>query len=76
MGDDVLDLPVLARVGLSCAPADAVPDVRSRVHWVSSVGGGAGAIREFVDIVLRAQGHWQGLLASYLPEVANEGETR
>ena len=35
MGDDVLDLPVLARVGLSCAPADAVPDVRSRVHWVS-----------------------------------------
>ncbi len=56
MGDDVLDLPVLARVGLSCAPADAVPDVRSRVHWVSELRGGEGAIREFVDLVLRVQG--------------------
>ena len=35
MGDDILDLPVLARVGLSAAPADAVDEVRSRVHWVS-----------------------------------------
>jgi 3-deoxy-D-manno-octulosonate 8-phosphate phosphatase (KDO 8-P phosphatase) len=80
MGDDVLDLPVLARVGLSCAPADAVPDVRSRVHWVSGVRGGEGAIREFVDLVLRAQGLWGELLASYLPEPATVpprgGETR
>jgi 3-deoxy-D-manno-octulosonate 8-phosphate phosphatase (KDO 8-P phosphatase) len=68
MGDDVLDLPVLSRVGLACAPADAVPEVRERVHWVSSLGGGAGAVRELVDLVLRAQGHWTPLLASYLPE--------
>jgi 3-deoxy-D-manno-octulosonate 8-phosphate phosphatase (KDO 8-P phosphatase) len=67
MGDDVLDLPVLARVGLSCAPADAVKDVRARVHWVSKARGGEGAIREFVDLVLNVQGHWEGLLASYLP---------
>jgi 3-deoxy-D-manno-octulosonate 8-phosphate phosphatase (KDO 8-P phosphatase) len=73
MGDDVLDLPVLARVGLSCAPADAVPDVLARVHWVSEAGGGAGAIRELIDIVLRAQGHWPGLLASYLPVPASDG---
>jgi 3-deoxy-D-manno-octulosonate 8-phosphate phosphatase (KDO 8-P phosphatase) len=72
MGDDILDLPVLARVGLSCAPADAVPDVRSRVHWVSGVRGGAGAIRELVDVVLRAQGHWPGLLASYVPLLASD----
>jgi 3-deoxy-D-manno-octulosonate 8-phosphate phosphatase (KDO 8-P phosphatase) len=80
MGDDVLDLPVLLRVGLACAPADAAPDVRSRVHWVSGVRGGEGAIREFVDLVLRAQGSWDGLLASYLPEPATVpprgGETR
>jgi 3-deoxy-D-manno-octulosonate 8-phosphate phosphatase (KDO 8-P phosphatase) len=68
MGDDILDLPVLSRVGLACAPADAVPEVRERVHWVSSLGGGAGAVREFIDLVLRAQGHWTPLVGSYLPE--------
>jgi 3-deoxy-D-manno-octulosonate 8-phosphate phosphatase (KDO 8-P phosphatase) len=68
MGDDVLDLPVLSRVGLSCAPADAVPEVRERVQWVSSRRGGAGAVRELIDLVLRAQGHWAPLLGSYLPE--------
>src|ERR1700716_3576464 len=35
MGDDLVDLPVLARAGLAAAPADAVPEVRSRVHWIS-----------------------------------------
>jgi 3-deoxy-D-manno-octulosonate 8-phosphate phosphatase (KDO 8-P phosphatase) len=68
MGDDVLDLPVLGRVGLACAPADAVPEVRERVHWVSTLDGGAGAVRQFIDLVLRAQGHWTPLLGSYLPE--------
>lgn len=68
MGDDVLDLPVLSRVGLACAPADAVPDVQSRVHWVSRCDGGAGAVRELIDLVLRVQGHWPELLGRYLPE--------
>src|SRR5215212_2830661 len=45
MGDDVVDLAVLARVGLSTAPADAVAEVRSRVHWVSGERGGEGAGR-------------------------------
>jgi 3-deoxy-D-manno-octulosonate 8-phosphate phosphatase (KDO 8-P phosphatase) len=68
MGDDVQDLPVLARVGLSCAPADAVPEVRTRVRWVSTYGGGAGAVREFIEKVLRARGAWDGLVGAYLPE--------
>ena len=63
MGDDVLDLPVLARVGLAAAPADAVDEVRSRVHWVSQSHGGAGAARELVELILRAQGRWEALLA-------------
>jgi 3-deoxy-D-manno-octulosonate 8-phosphate phosphatase (KDO 8-P phosphatase) len=66
MGDDVLDLPVLLRVGLGVAPADAVEDVRSRVHWVSRCNGGAGAARELIELILRAQGLWDSLLASYL----------
>jgi 3-deoxy-D-manno-octulosonate 8-phosphate phosphatase (KDO 8-P phosphatase) len=66
MGDDILDLPVLARVGLAAAPADAAPDVRSRVHWVAAARGGAGAARELIELILRAQGLWDSVLATYL----------
>ncbi|MBI3403442.1 MAG: phenylphosphate carboxylase subunit delta [Acidobacteria bacterium] len=72
MGDDVLDLPVLSRVGLSAAPADAVGDVRSRVHWVSARRGGDGAARELIELILRAQSAWDPLLASYLAEPASQ----
>jgi 3-deoxy-D-manno-octulosonate 8-phosphate phosphatase (KDO 8-P phosphatase) len=68
MGDDVLDLPVLARVGLSAAPADAVEDVRTRVHWVSGMTGGHGAARELIELILREQGRWEPILAAYLRE--------
>jgi 3-deoxy-D-manno-octulosonate 8-phosphate phosphatase (KDO 8-P phosphatase) len=68
MGDDVLDLPVLVRVGLATAPADAVADVRSRVHWVSAAKGGQGAARDLIEVILRAQGRWDALLAEYVEE--------
>jgi 3-deoxy-D-manno-octulosonate 8-phosphate phosphatase (KDO 8-P phosphatase) len=68
MGDDLLDLPVLARVGLSAAPADAAPDVLQRVDWVSSRVGGDGAARELVEVILRAQNRWHELLRGYLGE--------
>jgi 3-deoxy-D-manno-octulosonate 8-phosphate phosphatase (KDO 8-P phosphatase) len=70
MGDDLLDLPVLSQVGLSAAPADAAPEVLSRVDWVSHCGGGQGAVRELVETLLRAQGKWDALLQGYLPEGA------
>src|SRR6476659_6131580 len=53
MGDDLLDLPVLARAGLSAAPADAAPEVRASVDWVSNLPGGRGAARELIELVLR-----------------------
>jgi 3-deoxy-D-manno-octulosonate 8-phosphate phosphatase (KDO 8-P phosphatase) len=67
MGDDLLDLPVLTRVGLSAAPADAAAEVLTRVHWVSAAGGGRGAVREFIEMVLRAQSRWDGVVREYLP---------
>ena len=66
MGDDLLDLSVLARVGLSAAPADAAEDVRARVDWVTQARGGDGAVREMIERVIRAQGHWETLVAGYL----------
>ena len=70
MGDDVLDLPVLVRVGLATAPADAVEEVRSRVHWVSSAKGGQGAARDLIEVILRAQGRWDALVAEFVEEQA------
>lgn len=66
MGDDLLDLPVLLRCGLSFAPADAVPEVRERVHKVLLRPGGRGAVREMCEFVLRARGEWDHLIAPYL----------
>src|SRR3977135_3812382 len=54
MGQDILDLPVLARAGRTAPPADAGADVRSRVHWVAQARGGAGAARELIELILRA----------------------
>jgi 3-deoxy-D-manno-octulosonate 8-phosphate phosphatase (KDO 8-P phosphatase) len=68
MGDDILDLPVLSRVGLSAAPADAALDVRTRVNWVSQARGGDGAARDLIEFVLRTQGRWDAILATYLTE--------
>ena len=65
MGDDLLDLPVLSRAGLSAAPADAAPEVLASVDWVSSSGGGRGAARELIELVLRAQGRWNDVVQQY-----------
>jgi 3-deoxy-D-manno-octulosonate 8-phosphate phosphatase (KDO 8-P phosphatase) len=56
MGDDVNDLPVLARVGLSACPADARPELLSSVHYVANARGGRGAVRELCDLILHARG--------------------
>lgn len=66
MGDDLLDLPVLLRCGLSFAPADAVPEVRERVDKVLLRPGGGGAVREMCEFVLRARGEWDHLIAPFL----------
>jgi 3-deoxy-D-manno-octulosonate 8-phosphate phosphatase (KDO 8-P phosphatase) len=68
MGDDVLDLPVLGRVGLATAPADAVEEVRTHVHWVSAAKGGHGAARDLIEVILRAQDRWDALLAEYMEQ--------
>jgi len=68
MGDDIVDLAVLKRVGLSAAPSDAVSEVRSCVDFVSTCRGGEGAVRELVETILRAQGRWESIISSYQNE--------
>ncbi len=64
MGDDLIDLPVLRRAGVSAAPADAAEEVKTAVHWVSRYNGGHGAVREFVEVLLKSRGRWDALVRS------------
>ena len=65
VGDDVLDLPLLRRVGLAVAVADAHFTLRETVHWVTAQPGGLGAVREVCDLIMLAQGRLQGIIESY-----------
>jgi 3-deoxy-D-manno-octulosonate 8-phosphate phosphatase (KDO 8-P phosphatase) len=65
-GDDIVDLPVLGRCGLSFAPSDALELVRERVDCVLASRGGRGAAREMVEMILRARGAWDAVLAPFL----------
>lgn len=66
MGDDWPDLPVMTRVGLAAAPAQAAAEVRERAHWIATRRGGEGAVREFCDMLLAARGATLRALAPYL----------
>jgi len=59
VGDDLPDLPLLTRVGLAVAVADAVVEVRRAAHYVTHARGGEGAIREVVELILKSQGKWK-----------------
>jgi len=65
-GDDLPDLPVMQRVGLSVAVANAHPWVHERARWRTRLRGGEGAVRELCDVLLAAQGHADAELARYL----------
>jgi 3-deoxy-D-manno-octulosonate 8-phosphate phosphatase (KDO 8-P phosphatase) len=63
MGDDWPDLAVMTRCAFACAPFNAHAEVKARAHYVTAVAGGAGAAREFCDVLLTASGHYTRLLA-------------
>lgn len=66
IGDDVVDLPILTRCGFAaCVPA-ASALVKQRAHYVTQAPGGRGAVREFCEVILQAQGKLDGLLKCYL----------
>lgn len=66
MGDDVIDLPVMTRVGFAASVPNGHPEVRARAHFISEARGGGGAAREVCDFILRAQGNYEAALAPYL----------
>lgn len=67
MGDDLPDIPVLEKAGLSCCPEDAVQEVKSVVKYISRLTGGKGCVRDVIEKVLKLNGHW-----NYVPEIASQ----
>jgi len=66
VGDDVVDLPIMRRVGLAIAVQDAHPFVKQHAHWQTAHGGGRGAGRDVCELIMEAQGRLQDALNSYL----------
>jgi 3-deoxy-D-manno-octulosonate 8-phosphate phosphatase (KDO 8-P phosphatase) len=65
IGDDITDLPLLKRVGLAAAPANSRPEVFDVVHYRIPAAGGSGAVRDVIELLLRAQGKWDGVWSHY-----------
>ena len=65
VGDDLTDIPLMLRVQLAVAVADAVEEVRGVAHFVTRREGGRGAVREVVELILKAQGAWSEIVESY-----------
>lgn len=70
LADDLADLPVLRRVGLPAAVANATPEVRALAHWVGRRRGGEGAVREFAEAILTSRGAWSERVTAYERERA------
>ena len=68
VGDDLLDVPALERAGLAIAVADALPDVKAVAHVVTAARGGHGAVRECVELILRAQRSWDATVRTFVEE--------
>jgi 3-deoxy-D-manno-octulosonate 8-phosphate phosphatase (KDO 8-P phosphatase) len=62
IGDDLPDIPVMRRVGLAAAVADAAPEVKRAAHFVTKSRGGEGAVREVVELILKSKDLWERLI--------------
>lgn len=68
VGDDLPDLPVLRRVALPIAVANAVPEVKTAASVVTTRPGGQAAVREVAELILMARGEWRDLVTKYFAE--------
>ncbi len=66
VGDDVVDIPLLRRAGLAVAVADAVEEAKHHAHLITKRAGGRGAVREVIELIMKAQGRWDEAMARYI----------
>ena len=68
VGDDLIDLPILKRVGVAFVVANAGSDVKAHADYITGAHGGNGALREIAELILKAQNKWSQVVNSYLEE--------
>ncbi len=73
VGDDLPDLPLMRRVALPVAVANAVPEVRAAAAWTTTRDGGHGAVREFIEAFFNARGQWDEMVSTYLKDRGDDG---
>jgi len=73
MGDDLPDLPMLERAGFAACPADAAPEVAAVCHLVCGAPGGRAPVREVAELLLKAQGLWQGQVGRWIGPGGGKG---
>lgn len=66
VGDDINDLPVMVQVGLPCAVANAVAEVKAVARYISARQGGNGAVRDIIEFILKTQNAWERIIAEYM----------
>ncbi len=66
IGDDVVDIPIMRRVGFSVSVADAHEEVKRVAHYITSKPGGKGAVREVAELIIKAKGLWDKVMERYL----------
>jgi len=59
LGDDLPDIPLAQRSGLAVCVADGAPELKQICHFTTRKGGGRGAAREVIELILKAQGRWE-----------------
>jgi len=65
IGDDLIDLPILKRIGFSCCVANAIEDIKPEVDYITKKEGGRGAVREIIDLILKTQNMWKEVTKTY-----------
>ncbi|UCH12655.1 MAG: HAD hydrolase family protein [Candidatus Omnitrophota bacterium] len=65
IGEDLIDLPILKRIGFSCCVANAIEDIKPEVDYVTKKEGGRGAVREIIDLILKTQNMWKEVTRTY-----------
>lgn len=66
IGDDLIDIPILKKAGFACCVLNASKDIYSYAHYVSKAEGGRGAVREIIELILKEQNLWNGVIEEFI----------
>ncbi|MGL5543942.1 MAG: KdsC family phosphatase, partial [Cetobacterium sp.] len=67
MGDDLIDLAVMKKCKLAASPKDSIQEILEISNFISTKNGGEGAVREFIEYILKKENLWQNVVNNFIP---------